>query len=209
LPFAFFQIEIMHDLWQQLIAGLWATTWLEFTAVFFGITSVLLSRIEHIGVYPTGIVNTTIYIYLSIIAGLYAEASVNLYYTVMSVIGWVLWSRKRSDGEKLQISRSTRREWVYSLTFFAFAWAALWFILQKYTNSSVPIADGFASATAYTGMWLMARKKIENWLWWIATNTAAIPLYFIKGYVFTSFQYVVFLVLAVMGWVEWKKRSEK
>jgi len=199
----------MQDLWQQLITGLWATTWLEFTAVFFGIASVLLSRIEHIGVYPTGIVNTTIYIYLSIIAGLYAEASVNLYYTVMSVIGWVLWSRKRSDGEKLQISRSSRQEWVYSLIFFVLAWATLWFVLQKYTDSSVPIADGFASATAYTGMWLMARKKLENWLWWIATNTAAIPLYFIKGYVFTSFQYVVFLVLAVMGWVEWKKRSEK
>ena len=193
-------------MWQQLLEGLWATTPLEFIAVFFGIASVLLSRIEHIGVYPTGIINTSIYIYLSLIAGLYAEASVNTYYTVMSVIGWVMWSQKREDGEKLHISASTPKEWRNSLTFFALCWVVLWFVLKKYTNSTVPLADAFASATAYTGMWLMARKKLENWLWWIATNIAAIPLYFIKGYVFTSFQYVVFLVLAVMGWVEWRAR---
>ncbi len=196
----------MHDLLQQLMEGLWATTWLEFVAVFFGIVSVLLSRSEHIGVYPTGIVNTTIYIYLSVVAGLYAEAGVNFYYTVMSIIGWVLWTRKRTDGETLHITRSSQKEWTNSLIFFVLCWLALWFILQKYTNSTVPLADGFASATAYTGMWLMARKKLENWLWWIATNTVAIPLYFSKGFVFTSFQYVVFLVLAVLGWVEWKRK---
>lgn len=199
----------MQDLWQQLIAGLWATTWLEFIAVVFGIASVLLSRSEHIGVYPTGIINTGIYIYLSIVAGLYAEASVNIYYTIMSVVGWVMWSQKQGDGDKLHITVSTKKEWINALIFFGLCWVVLWFVLQKYTNSTVPIADGFASATAYTGMWLMARKKLENWLWWIATNITAIPLYFIKGYVFTSFQYLVFLVLAVLGWMEWKKRSEK
>lgn len=199
----------MQDIWEQLWAGLLATTWLEFIAVVFGIVSVLLSRIEHIGVYPTGIINTSIFIYLSLVAGLYAEASVNIYYTIMSVIGWVMWSRQQEDGQKLHITASTRKEWVNSLIFFGLCWVALWFILQKFTNSTVPLADGFASATAYTGMWLMARKKLENWLWWIATNIAAIPLYFIKGYVFTSFQYLVFLVLAVMGWVEWRARATR
>jgi nicotinamide mononucleotide transporter len=70
----------------------------------------------------------------------------------------------------------------------------------------VPLADGFASASAYTAMWLMARKKLENWVWWGITNVASIPLYFIKGYVFTSFQYVVFLVLSILGYLEWRKR---
>jgi nicotinamide mononucleotide transporter len=199
-------MHAMQDLWQQLIAGLWATTWLEFIAVFFGITSVLLSRKEHIGVYPTGIINTSIYIYLSMVAGLYAEASVNIYYTVMSVVGWVMWSSKQNDGDSLRITRSTQKEWINALIFFGLCWAILWVVLHKYTDSNVPIADGFASATAYTGMWLMARKKLENWLWWIATNITAVPLYFIKGYVFTSFQYIVFLMLAVLGWIEWKKR---
>ncbi|HSN61004.1 MAG TPA: nicotinamide riboside transporter PnuC, partial [Ferruginibacter sp.] len=79
-------------------------------------------------------------------------------------------------------------------------------VLIKYTNSTVPLADAFASASAYTGMWLMAKKKIENWIWWIITNLASIPLYFIKGAVFTSFQYLVFLILAVLGYITWQKK---
>lgn len=197
--------EILEQLWE----GLLATTPLEFVAVVFGIISVMLSRIEHIGVYPTGIINTGIYIYLSIVAGLYAEASVNIYYTIMSVIGWVMWARRQDDGEKLQITASSQREWLIAIAFFSVFWAILWWALKSFTNSTVPLADAFASATAYTGMWLMARKKLENWLWWIVTDFAAIPLYFIKGYVFTSFQYLVFLILAVMGWVEWRARIRR
>ena len=195
-------MEILQRLWE----GLLATTPLEFIAVFFGIASVMFSRIENIWVYPTGIINTTIYIYLSIVAGLYAEAGVNFYYTVMSIVGWVLWSQKREGEKVLYITRSSEREWLIALTFFGLCWAALFFILKKFTDSTVPVADGFASAAAYTGMWLMARKKLENWLWWIVTNIASIPLYFVKGFVFTSFQYLVFLVLAILGYVEWRKK---
>ncbi len=194
-------------IWQQLLEGLHATTWPEYIAVFFGIASVVFSRLENIWVYPTGIVNTTIYIYLSIVAGLYAEAGVNFYYTVMSVVGWVLWAQKKEGEKVLHITRSSGREWSVALLFFGGCWLVLWWVLKSYTNSTVPLADGFASAAAYTGMWLMARKKLENWLWWIVTNIASIPLYFIKGFVFTSFQYIVFLVLAVMGYVEWRKKS--
>ena len=198
----------IQEIWQRLWEGLLATTPLEFTAVVFGIASVVFSRLENIWVYPTGIVNTTIYIYLSIIAGLYAEAGVNFYYTVMSVVGWVLWSQKKGTEDALRITRSDRREWSLALAFFGAAWVALYVVLRQFTDSTVPLADGFASAAAYTGMWLMARKKLENWLWWILTNIASIPLYFIKGYVFTSFQYLVFLVLAVMGYVAWRRRVQ-
>lgn len=200
-------MEIQH-IWQQFLEGLLATTPLEFIAVVFGIASVIYSRQENIRVYPTGIVNTTIYIYLSLIAGLYAEAGVNFYYTVMSIVGWVMWAVKKEGKTVLHISRSTLREWSFALGFFALCWLVLWWVLQTFTNSTVPVADGFASAAAYTGMWLMARKKLENWLWWIITNVASIPLYFIKGFVFTSFQYLVFLVLAVMGYVEWRRKLE-
>jgi nicotinamide mononucleotide transporter len=194
------------EIWEHFVAGLFATTWLEFVAVAFGIASVVFSRLENIWVYPTGIVNTTIFIYLSIVAGLYAEAGVNFYYTVMSVVGWVLWAQKRSGGIALHITRSTRPEWRNALIFFILCWGTLFFVLKKYTDSGVPVADGFASAAAYTGMWLMARKKLENWLWWMVTNLASIPLYFSKGFVFTSFQYLVFLVLAVLGYFEWRRR---
>lgn len=196
----------LSDFWQQLLDGLFATTWLEFVAVFFGIVSVLYSRMENILVYPTGLVNTAIYIYLSFVAGLYAEAGVNFYYTVMSITGWILWARKREGQTALHITRSTRREWVWTLSFFGACWLVLFLILRHWTDSTVPLADGFASATAYTGMLLMTRKKLENWLWWILTNIASIPLYFIKGFVFTGFQYAVFLVLAVMGYAEWRRK---
>jgi nicotinamide mononucleotide transporter len=189
--------EILQRLWE----GLLATTWLEFTAVFFGIASVVFSRLENIWVYPTGIVNTTIYIYL-----LYAEAGVNFYYTVMSLVGWVLWAQKREGEKVLRISRSSEREWLIALVFFGLCWVILFVVLKKFTDSTVPLADSFASAAAYTGMWLMAKKKLENWLWWIATNIASIPLYFVKGFVFTSFQYLVFLILAIMGYVEWRRK---
>lgn len=194
------------NLWQALLDGLFATTWLEFIAVSFGITSVILSRLENIWVYPTGIVNTGIYIYLSVLAGLYAEAGVNVYYTVMSIIGWVLWSRTSDGNSVLKITQSSRIEWRNTLIFFVLCLGVLYSILTKFTDSTVPLADAFASATAYTGMWLMARKKLENWLWWIATNITAIPLYFIKGFVFTSFQYLVFLLLAIWGYQEWRKK---
>ncbi|MFN0033992.1 MAG: nicotinamide riboside transporter PnuC [Saprospiraceae bacterium] len=195
------------DIWQQFLDGLFATTWIEFIAVAFGIVSVVFSRIENIWVYPTGIVNTTIFIYLSIVGGLYAEAGVNFYYTVMSIVGWVLWSQKSEDGQVLHITKSGGPEWRNALVFFFLCWGLLFFVLKKFTDSTVPLADGFASAAAYTAMWLMARKKLENWLWWIVTNIASIPLYFVKGYVFTSFQYLVFLVLAVLGYLEWRRRT--
>lgn len=184
-----------------------ATTWLEFVAVVFGILSVVYSRAENILVYPTGLVNTTLYIYLSVQAGLYAEASVNGYYTIMSIAGWVWWARKKTDGEhQLRITGSSATDWRNALLFFGFFWVSLWWLLDRFTDSSVPLADGFAAASAYTGMWLMARKKLENWIWWIVTNIASIPLYFSKGFVFTSFQYLIFLVLAVMGYAEWRRK---
>lgn len=194
------------EIWRQLLEGLFATTWLEFIAVVFGIASVLYSRAENILVYPTGLVNTSLYIYLCLAAGLYAEASVNAYYTVMSIIGWAMWAKKTEKEGSLQITVSSTSEWRNALLFFGGAWLALWYVLSHFTDSTVPLADGFASASAYTGMWLMTRKKLENWIWWIITNLASIPLYFIKGYVFTSFQYVVFLVLAVMGYVAWRRK---
>ncbi|MEQ1744015.1 MAG: nicotinamide riboside transporter PnuC [Saprospiraceae bacterium] len=196
----------LHDIWLQLVNGLLATTWLEFVAVTFGIVSVVFSRKENIWVYPTGLVNTTIYIYLSMAAGLYAEAGVNLYYTAMSLFGWLMWAKKGPDNAPLRITSSTLPDWLKACGFFLLCWILLYLALSHWTDSIVPLADAFASATAYTGMLLMARKKLESWFWWALTNTAAIPLYFAKGLAFTSFQYLAFLVLSVLGYLEWRKR---
>ena len=188
------------------------TTWLEYLAVFFGIASVWYSRKENILVYPVGLVNTIIYIYISIKGSLIGEASVNLYYTIMSIYGWILWTKKDNQQHHIVIiTWSSKKEWLYELLFFAVFYvsifAALTYLKTNFAPGAIPWADAFASATAFTGMWLMAKKKVESWYWWIATNIASIPLYFVKHYVFTSVYYVVLLVMAVWGLMEWKRRA--
>lgn len=201
----------LPEIWQQFTDGLQQTTLLEYIGVFAGITSVLFQRKAHILVYPIGLINTIIYVYISVKGSLFGEASVNFYYTVMSIYGWILWSKKDEHKQLvLQVSYSNKREWIIQLLFFAVfyiaIYAALVFLKKAFYSNTVPWADAFASASAYTGMWLLAKKKVESWYWWIVTNTASIPLYFIKGYVFTSFQYIVLLVLAFMGLVTWMKK---
>lgn len=201
----------MQDIWEQFLTGLRATGPLEFIAVIAGIVSVFFSRMENIWVYPTGLVNTLLFIYLSIKGSLFGEASVNFYYTIMSIYGWWMWTRKDSQKRVvLHISPSNKKELFHQFLFFGIFYALIFTVLQmlqkEFAPDAIPWADALASGTAYTGMWLMARKKIESWYWWIATNLASIPLWFVKGYVFTSLQFVVLLILAVAGLVEWKRR---
>jgi nicotinamide mononucleotide transporter len=199
---------------QQFVAGMKQTGWMEYIAVFSGIISVWYSRKENILVYPTGLINTIFYIYLSFKGGLLGEASVNFYYTVMSIYGWILWAKKDQQQHLvLKITKATKKEWAQHLLFFAAFYIVIFFALtalkKGFAPEAIPWADALASASAFTAMWLMARKKVESWIWWIITNIASIPLYFVKNYVFTSVYYVVLLVMAVAGLAEWIKRSKR
>ncbi len=200
--------EIIH----RFIEGLSATTPLEYIAVFAGIASVWFSRAENILVYPVGLINTIIYVYLSYKYHLAGEAAVNFYYTVMSLYGWYLWLRKNNNHENIvKISFSSQRMILYQVLFFTVFYLAIYFALtylkQNFFEGAIPWADALASATAFTGMWLMARKKVESWYWWIATNIASIPLYFVKNLVFTSVYYFILLVMAIMGLISWRKKA--
>ena len=204
----------MQHFLQQLVANLRETSLLEFIGVIAGIASVWFSRKENILVYPVGLINTIIYVFISLKGSLFGEASVNLYYTIMSIYGWILWSKRNEQHEViLQIQYSNRREWLYQLLFFATFYVgiylALIYLKKVFYSNTIPLADAFASATAYTGMWLMAKKKVESWIWWIATNIASIPLYYIKGYAFTSVQYIVLLILAVAGLFSWIEKAKQ
>jgi len=205
----------MTNLLQSIYDGLMQTGWVEGVAVIAGIVSVWYSRKENILVYPTGLVNTIFYIYLSYKGHLLGEASVNLYYTIMSIYGWYLWTRKKEDHQTLvlQITQSSKKEWFMQLAFFAtfyiLIFVSLTFAKAAFAPEAIPWADAFASATAYTGMWLMAKKKVESWIWWILTNMASIPLYFIKGYAFTSVQFIVLLILAFAGLKSWYQKSKQ
>ncbi len=204
----------LQEIYQQFIEGMQRTGWLEYIAVFAGIASVWFSRKEHILVYPVGLINTIVYIYLSFKFHLPGEASVNFYYTVMSFYGWYMWLRKDEHKDKLlHITWSAGRMLLYQFLFFGFFYIGIYFSLvylkDNFFEGAIPWADAFASATAFTGMWLMTRKKVESWYWWIATNIASIPLYFVKGLVFTSVYYIVLLIMAVFGLLEWVKRAKE
>jgi len=203
----------LTEIYQQFIAGMPQTGPIEYIAVVAGIVGVWVGRKENILVYPIGLINTVFYIYISIKGHLLGEASVNLYYTIMSIYGWILWSKKDKQKQEalLHVTYSNRSEWKQQILFFVLFYiaifAALTWAKNAFAPEAIPWADALASATAYTAMWLMTKKKVESWIWWFATNIASIPLYFIKGYVFTSVQYVILLVISIVGYIEWQKRA--
>lgn len=187
---------------------------MEYVAVLAGIASVWFSRIENILVYPVGLINTIFYIYLSYKYHLPGEASVNLYYTIMSFYGWYMWLKRDQSKQKiLHITYSDKKMLLYQILFFAIFYTSIFlsltYLKKIFFEGAIPWADAFASATAFTGMWLMTRKKVESWWWWIATNIASIPLYFVKGLVVTSLYYFILLILAIAGWREWQVRAKK
>jgi nicotinamide mononucleotide transporter len=203
----------LPEIYQQFITDIQKTHWYEYIAVFAGIASVWYSRKENILVYPVGLINTIIYVYISIKGNLFGEAGVNFYYTVMSIVGWYLWLKKDTQKENvLHITYSTKKDCVQQIVFFLFFYITIFLILtyfkKQFYDGVIPWADALASATAFTGMWLMTKKKVESWYWWIATNIASIPLYFVKHYVFTSVYYAVLLVMAIAGLFEWMKKTK-
>lgn len=204
----------MQEFWQQFLSDLKQTGWIEYIAVLAGIASVWFSRIENILVYPVGLINTIFYIFLSVKGDLYGEAGVNLYYTIMSIYGWILWARKdRSSHEHVvRITTSDKKEWLRQIGFFLFFYITIFLLLtylkKNFAPNAIPWADAFASATAFTGMWLMARKKVESWYWWIGTNIASMPLYFVKHYSLTTVYYFILLIMAIFGLMEWKRRAK-
>ncbi len=202
----------MVEFLQQFLEGIRQTGWIEWIAVVAGITSVYFSRAENILVFPVGLINTIFYVYLSLSGHLFGEASVNFYYTIMSIYGWYLWSRKDQRHESLlHIEFSSKRLLLFQVLFFTFCFLflflALTFLKQNFYPGAIPWADALASGAAFTGMWLMAKKKVESWIWWIITNIASMPLFYAKGFALTSVYYAILLFMAISGFIEWRRKA--
>ena len=193
----------MIELFQQNLEFM---TYTEAIAVFTGLLSVWFAKKENILVYPTGIISVLIYVYICFNVKLYAEAGINIYYFVMSLYGWWNWSRTDEKKEHIHIKQNNFKEQVFTILFILVIYFLLFILLLKYTDSNVPGLDAFATSLFFVAMWLMAKKKIENWILWIIGDLVCIPLYFYKGLLLTSFQYIIFTFIAVAGFVEWKKR---
>lgn len=195
----------IHSLATQFATQLQQTTLTEVVAVIFGIASVVLANRNSVWLYPTGIVSTSLYLYIMTSVGLYAEALLNGYYLAMSLYGWVRWAINREGNNAAAISYSDIKDWVITFSIVILGFAILYVALNKYTDSDVPFADALVSAFAWAGMWLLARHKIENWILLNISNAIAIPLLVYKGIPLTALLTVILFIVAVSGYIRWRK----
>ncbi|WP_246001458.1 nicotinamide riboside transporter PnuC [Mucilaginibacter gracilis] len=193
-----------------------ATTPIEWIAVAMSVAEVLLARINNVWLYPTGIIGTVLGIYLLLNVHLYGESLLNVYYLVMSFYGWYYWLKKKGE-PPVKITWSSRTEWVVTLSITFIGWAILYAILNhgfvfwrfNFPPSNVPIWDAFVSSSAWAGMWLLARRKIENWLLLNLSNVFAVPLLFYKHLPLFGFLTIFLFVIGVWGFIDWIKIYNK
>lgn len=195
---------------------------LEATATSFGLMSVFFSIRKNIWVYPTGIISTTLYIYILFVSGLLGDMMINVYYSIMSVYGWILWSKSSEDHIHVNVSWARKKEWIISAVLFilSLGLVTLVYFYKPFIDNGFSMAgvdmglyhldwanwlDVFTTAVFLVGMWLMAKRKIENWIFWIIGNIICIPMFLYKGLGITSIQFFVFTIMAFIGYFEWKR----
>ncbi|MAZ94205.1 MAG: nicotinamide mononucleotide transporter [Lentimicrobiaceae bacterium] len=207
---------------------------LELIAALFGVVSVFFAKKENILVFPTGIISTGIYVYMLAQWSLYGDLIINIYYTLMSIYGWYMWSKVIDLNDKhIPITRTNLLDKVKAFGIFVFTSIFVIIVYRFYDimpnelsfsesiiysygnlisgdindiRKVTPFLDTFTTGIFFSAMWLMANKKLENWTLWIIGNIVSIPLYFVKGYGFTGVQYLIFLLLAILGYIEWRKQ---
>lgn len=195
---------------------------LEATATIFGLLSVFFSIRKNIWVYPTGIISTAIYVYILFVSSLLGDMMINVYYTIMSIYGWVLWSKHSDDNIHINVSRATPKEWLISGAIFIFSLGLVTLVYyykplidNRFSFENVNLGlyhldwanwlDIFTTSIFLIGMWFMAKRRVENWLFWIIGDLICVPMFMYKGLVITSVQYFIFTIMAIIGYINWKK----
>ena len=198
---------------------------LEAVAAFFGLLSVFFSVKRNIWVYPTGIISTTIYVYILFNFGLLGDMLINVYYSIMSIYGWISWN-KNTENQIISVDFAKKKDWLVGLNLFVMSFVAVCgvyyfkpFIDNHFSMNSISLGfqqldwanwlDIFTTSLFLIGMWFMAKRKVENWLFWIVGDLICIPMMLYKGLGITSLQYLVFTIMAVMGYLEWLKQVKK
>lgn len=197
---------------------------LESTAVVFGLLSVFFSIRKNIWVYPTGIVSTALYVYILFKIGLIGDTLINFYYTVMSIYGWIIWNRVKVDEVHVQVSRASKKDWIICAWLFLFSIivvSIIYYYKPLLNDSDKPVVLGwdhldwanyldiFTTSIFLVGMWLMAKQKVENWIFWIMGDFICIPMMLYKSLGLTAFQYLIFTIMAINGYLVWKRGAQK
>ncbi len=190
-------IELLNEQIRQ-------TTFLEWVAVLLGVAEVLLARKNNVLLYPAGIGGSAITIYLLLKVGLFAESALSAYYVVMSVYGWYVWSRRTGE-PPVKIAHATRQEWMITRWISFIGWGVIYLILHHFTSSTVPVWDAWVSSTAWAGTWLLARRRIENWVVLNVSNLFAIPLLFHKNLALFAALTIFLFIVAIFGYFDWRR----
>ncbi|PZU85580.1 MAG: nicotinamide riboside transporter PnuC [Chryseobacterium sp.] len=218
------------NLWQTLTAQYSSyETYLivlEIIAVLFGLLSVYFSIKKNIWVYPTGIISTILFIYIMYVFGLMGDMLINVYYTVMSIYGWILWSKHSDDHIHVEVKKADAKDWqigtilfVGSLLFVGTVYYYKPFIDNHFSMENVRLGlyhldwanytDIVTTSLFLAGMYFMAKRLLENWIFWIVADIICVPMMFHKGLALTGLQYFVFTAMAIIGYIEWKKNLVK
>ncbi|MCX6230770.1 MAG: nicotinamide riboside transporter PnuC [Bacteroidetes bacterium] len=199
----------METITSTLYQNILNTSYVEIVAVFFGLLSVWYARNENIRVFPTGLINVGLSVYIFLISKCYANMGINAYFVVMSIYGWYHWAKKDKNKKQLAITRCNNKEYIINAALFLVSLVVLYFVLKPQTDSKIRILDSITSSFYIVAMWLQTRKKLESWTFWIIGDLLILPLLIYQGLLFLGFQYLVFLIIATSGYFEWRKKVIK
>lgn len=194
----------LNEWWNLFVAQIKETDSLQWIAVTLGIAEVFLAKANKLALYPVGILSTLLSIYILLQVGLYAESLLNVYYVIMSIYGWWYWVKKVNK-PAVKISYCSQLDWMIVISILATSFLLLTALLKYYTPSTVPLWDAFVSATAWAGMWMLSKRKIENWLLLNLSNLFAVPLLFYKQLPLFAVLTIILFVVAIAGYFDWRK----
>ena len=178
---------------------------LELVAVAFGIVSVYLSTRESIWSWPTALINVSFFFVLFMVSGLYSDTGLQVVYFALSVYGWYEWLHGGAGGTSLSVSRTSRRTWLVLGAIAVVGWAILGAVTSRIPGTALPYVDAATTTVSLLAQWMMTRKLIENWLIWIAVDVVYVGMFVFKGLYLTAFNYAVYLLLAILGYIAWKR----
>ena len=199
--------QIFDFLFSQYSSYSESFIFLESFAVGMNILSVIYAKQNNILVYPTGLIGTGIFVYILFNFSLLGDMIINGYFFFMSIYGWYYWSRKKDDEFINNVSRLEKKEFTQLILLALGSLIFIYFLYVQFDkwNSWTAYVDNITTAIFFVAMWLMARRKIESWIFWIIGDLITVPLYFYKGLTISSLQYIIFTVLAILGYISWKK----
>lgn len=195
---------LLQSFWELIASQFSATTWLEWLGTLSGFACVYLAAREHIWNWPVAIISSLAYAVLFYEFKLYGDAGLQIYFVATSFYGWYFWINKKQAHEKPIVSLNNTELIKVALSSFLLTLLLGWF-LDNYTDTNVPYADGFCTALSFVAQFLMTRKVLQNWVLWIIVDICYVPLYLYKNLALTAILYTLFLALAIMGYLQWRK----